>query len=174
MRRIAFIARLATSRIRTRSSPGRHRRAARGPTIKTCNAPRPPKVVTSPPHTVLERWSAEVVAHRLQFDGAQNEAALLLDALSDEMRAGEPTLFTRLRASVAWLAGKSRVPPRGLYLWGGVGRGKTLLMDLFFASVRTAAPRAVRSHFYHFMRDVHAELGTIKRHSQPLEIVARR
>jgi cell division protein ZapE len=139
--------------------------------------------VTSRPHTVMERWSAEVAAHRLQFDGAQHEAAQLLDTLSDELRAGEPTLFTRLRASVPWLAGESRIPPRGLYLWGGVGRGKTLLMDLFFASVseqhrdseRPGSPAtADRSHFYHFMRDVHAALGGIKQHVDPLDMVAQR
>ena len=132
---------------------------------------------------MTERWSAEVAAHRLQFDGAQHAAALFLDALSDALRAGEPGLFTRLRASVPWLAVESRTPPRGLYLWGGVGRGKTLLMDLFFASVserhrspkrRASPPTAERSHFYHFMRDVHAALGKIKQHADPLDLVAQR
>jgi cell division protein ZapE len=139
--------------------------------------------VTSRPHTVMERWSAEVAAHRLQFDGAQHAAVQLLDALSKALRAGEPTLFTRLRRSVPWLADESRTPPRGLYLWGGVGRGKTLLMDLFVASVseqhdsstRHESPRtAERSHFYHFMRDVHAALGKIKQHADPLDLVAQR
>src|SRR5258708_25128407 len=163
MRRIASTARPATSRIHTRSLPGRRRRAARGPTTRICNPSA--EAVTSRPHTVIERWSAEVSAHRLQFDSAQHAAAVLLDGLSDALRAGEPTLFTRLRASVPWLAGEPRTPPRGLYLWGGVGRGKTLLMDLFFARVseRHDSPRSAdRSHFYHFMRDVHAALGKIK------------
>jgi cell division protein ZapE len=125
----------------------------------------------------MERWSSEVAALRLQFDGAQHAAALRLDALSDALGAGEPTLFTRLRASVPWLADESWTPPRGLYLWGGVGRGKTLLMDLFFASVseRHDSPRtAERTHFYHFMRDVHAALGKIKQHADPLDLVAQR
>jgi cell division protein ZapE len=77
----------------------------------------------------------------------------------------------RLRLAVPWLASEpAQTPVRGIYLWGGVGRGKTLLMDLFFASLQ----RALRSHFYHFMRDVHAELARIKQHAQPLEIVAQR
>jgi cell division protein ZapE len=130
----------------------------------------------------MERWSAEVAAHRLQFDGAQHAAALQLDALSDALRSGEPTLFKRLLASMPRLAAEPR-PPRGLYLWGGVGRGKTLLMDLFFAAVseqhrfsaRRDSPRAAeRSHFYHFMRDVHAELAAIKQHADPLNLVAQR
>jgi cell division protein ZapE len=144
--------------------------------------------VTSRPDTVVERWSAEVAAHRLQFDGAQHAAVQLLDALSEALRAGAPTLFTRLRRSVPWLADESRTPPRGLYLWGGVGRGKTLLMDLFVASVserhrsseqhhssmRQSPRTAERSHFYHFMRDVHAALGKIKQHADPLDLVAQR
>jgi cell division protein ZapE len=123
---------------------------------------------------VIERWSAEVAAHRLQFDGAQHAAALRLDVLSDALRAGEPTLITRLRASVPWLAGEPRTPPRGLYLWGGVGRGKTVLMDLFFASVSERHRFADRSHFYHFMRDVHGALAAIKQHADPLDLVAQR
>jgi cell division protein ZapE len=121
--------------------------------------------------TVTARLRAEVAAHRLQFDGAQSEAALRLDALSGDLRAQTPTVFQRLHSVVRWLPGNStRMPARGLYLWGGVGRGKTLLMNLFYASTKGAE----RSHFYHFMRDVHAELASIRQSAQPLEIVAQR
>jgi len=100
-----------------------------------------------------------------------NETALRLDALSEDLRAQAPTIFRRLRSVVPWLPGDStRTPARGLYLWGGVGRGKTLLMNLFHASAKGAE----RSHFYHFMRDVHAELASIRQSAQPLEIVAQR
>jgi cell division protein ZapE len=112
-----------------------------------------------------------VAAHRFEFDGGQHAAALRLDALSEDLRAHAPTVFQRLRSLLRWLPGETaQTPVRGIYLWGGVGRGKTLLMDLFFASLQ----RALRSHFYHFMRDVHAELARIKRHAKPLEIVAQR
>jgi cell division protein ZapE len=121
--------------------------------------------------TVTARLRAEVAAHGLQFDGAQSEAALRLDALSEDLRAQTPTVFQRLHSVVPWLPGNStRTPARGLYLWGGVGRGKTLLMNLFYASTKGAE----RSHFYHFMRDVHAELASIRQSAQPLEIVAQR
>jgi cell division protein ZapE len=63
-------------------------------------------------------------------------------------------------------------PQRGLYLWGGVGRGKTMLMDCFYESLRF--PRRERTHFYRFMRQVHAELRTIAGRTEPLEIVAQR
>ena len=126
----------------------------------------------SGPQTAAARLGVAVAAHRLQFDEAQYAAALRLDALSDALRSRSLKLGERLRSAIPWLAGESAQPPaRGLYLWGGVGRGKTLLMDLFFAS-RPAG--AERSHFYHFMRDVHAELANIKQHPEPLEIVAQR
>ena len=59
----------------------------------------------------------------------------------------------------------------GIYLWGGVGRGKTWLMDLFYASLPMAARR--RTHFHHFMRDIHAQLRQLAGHSDPLEPLAR-
>ncbi len=147
--------------------------------------------------TVTARLRAEVAAHRLQFDAGQHAAAQRLDALNDDLRAQRPVLFRRLRALTPWRSADSAHPsPRGVYLWGGVGRGKTLLMDWFFASLQhgrhhagsrqdtrpqaelhrhAARPRyAERSHFYHFMRDVHTELSTIKQHDRPLEIVAQR
>ena len=53
-----------------------------------------------------------------------------------------------------------------MYLWGGVGRGKTWLMDLFYDSVPLAARR--RSHFHHFMRDMHEQLREIGARREPL------
>ncbi|HKO89460.1 MAG TPA: cell division protein ZapE [Burkholderiales bacterium] len=62
--------------------------------------------------------------------------------------------------------------PRGIYLWGGVGTGKSLLMDLFYLTVRLNRKRRV--HFHHFMRDVHREMDTLKGQSDPLEEVSIR
>ena len=129
--------------------------------------------------SVAARLRAEVTAHRLEFDGSQHEAALRLDALRTELQSNVPSLSQRLRSRLSWLGRRALdAAPRGLYLWGGVGRGKTLLMDLFYSSLRAsagaAAPSASRSHFYHLMREVHAELATIKQRTQPLEIVAQR
>ena len=62
--------------------------------------------------------------------------------------------------------------PRGVYLWGAVGRGKTLIMDSFYDSLRMN--RKERTHFYRFMRAVHAELREIKDREDPIDIVAGR
>jgi cell division protein ZapE len=61
---------------------------------------------------------------------------------------------------------------RGLYLWGGVGRGKTYLVDTFVDAL--PLERKQRIHFHSFMRAVHAELKSLKNQPDPLRIVARR
>ena len=113
-------------------------------------------------NSVAARLSEEVRGARLQPDPAQLLAATRLDELREAL-----TRTTR------WFGfGRTRTRARGVYLWGGVGRGKTLLMDLFFASL--PAGLAERDHFYHFMRNVHAGLAAIKRHERPLDVVAQR
>jgi cell division protein ZapE len=127
--------------------------------------------VNGEPKTVSARLSEEVAARRLQFDATQQAAAARLSALGEELRR-PPALLRTLRSRFPWLPSGAAVDaPRGLYIWGGVGRGKTLLMDWLFASLPT--PRAQRWHFYRFMRGVHAELGGIQGRARPLERVAR-
>ena len=120
----------------------------------------------------------------MQFDAAQAGAAARLDALSEELRRHPPSIVKTLRSWLPWPAlAAAATAPRGMYLWGGVGRGKTLLMDLFFASlqssqgsgrIRRRGVRAERSHFYRFMRHVHAELAGIEGRIEPLDVVAQR
>lgn len=62
--------------------------------------------------------------------------------------------------------------PRGVYLWGGVGRGKSFLMDAFYATVPVV--RKTRLHFHEFMRGVHRELEEVKGQQDPLDEVAKR
>ena len=62
--------------------------------------------------------------------------------------------------------------PRGVYLWGGVGRGKSFLMDAFYATVPVT--RKTRVHFHEFMRSVHRQLEEVKGTQDPLDEVARR
>lgn len=63
-------------------------------------------------------------------------------------------------------------PVRGLYMWGGVGRGKTWLMDLFYQSL--PGERKQRLHFHRFMLRVHEELTALQGQTDPLEIIADR
>jgi cell division protein ZapE len=128
--------------------------------------------VSSEPQTVAARLQDEVAAHRLEFDPGQQDAAARLDALGEKLRSHSPGLLEIWRSRIGWFPKGAAAAPRGLYLWGGVGGGKTLLMDLFFATLQSV--RGERCHFYHFMRRVHTELGTIKGRAQPLELVAQR
>lgn len=98
---------------------------------------------------VLARYHALVAAGELRPDPAQEAVAARLDALASALEAPPPGLIDRL-------LGRHRPGPRGLYLWGGVGRGKSMLMDLFFGQCR-AAPRR-RVHFHAFMAETHARL----------------
>lgn len=61
--------------------------------------------------------------------------------------------------------------PRGVWLWGGVGRGKSFIMDCFYAAVPT--PRKTRIHFHEFMRSVHRQLESLKGTADPLDEVAK-
>ena len=101
------------------------------------------------------------------LDHAQAAALDRLQQLSDELeafRAARQSTFKRLLAPPD--------VPRGLYLWGGVGRGKSFLMDSFFATVPLR--RKTRVHFHAFMRTVHEELKTLKNEVDPLVAVAAR
>ncbi len=91
----------------------------------------------------------------LERDPAQEIVVRRLDALEAEL--GEYRL-ARKSSALGWLfaARKPQAAPQGLYIWGSVGRGKSMLMDLFFAA--SAARRKRRVHFHAFMADVHARI----------------
>ena len=102
---------------------------------------------------------------RSTLDHAQIAALDRLQQLADELVAFKAARRSRLKRLFA-----TPEVPRGVYLHGGVGRGKSLLMDAFFATV--AIRRKTRVHFHAFMRDVHAALGGLKHEADPLAAVA--
>ena len=93
-----------------------------------------------------EQYRAAVARGELKPDAAQEKAVAALHALA--MALGEKRSFSLFR--------KTPEAPRGLYIWGDVGRGKTLLMDFFFEEAPVAKKR--RAHFNRFMVDVHARI----------------
>ena len=116
---------------------------------------------------LVEYIEPELERRRSTLDHAQAAALDRLQQLADELAAFREARESTLRRLFA-----PPEVPRGVYLFGGVGRGKTFLMDSFCASV--AVRRKTRIHFHAFMRDVHAELATLKHESDPLAIVAER
>lgn len=121
--------------------------------------------------TLRQRYDREIERRGYSPDSSQLRAIDELERLRSELigreraRAG---LAARLRR--AW--GRREPAPRGVYLCGGVGRGKTFVMDLFHSSL--PFPRHRRTHFHRFMHDVHAELAGLAGTRDPLEIVAER
>jgi len=111
-----------------------------------------------------------------QPDDVQRDAITQLDTIWQQFTLQKPEpVADGLRARFGKLLGKSRVsavqePVRGLYMWGGVGRGKTWLMDMFFQSL--PGKRKLRLHFHRFMLRVHEELTQLQGQSDPLEKVA--
>ncbi len=127
----------------------------------------------SPSASVSARLEAEVAAQRLLADEAQRAAAQRLDVLRAallEPRAPLERLLERWRRR---FGGRDPARSGGLYLWGGVGRGKTRLLDMFCDALEGRAAFE-RTHFYRFMRAVHADLSELAGESDPLDAVGRR
>lgn len=113
-----------------------------------------------------------------QPDNVQKEAVNRLETIYQELTTIAPPAVQEsgLMARFGKLLGKrepkKNTPVRGLYMWGGVGRGKTWLMDLFYHSLPGA--RKQRLHFHRFMLRVHEELTALQGQSDPLEVIADR
>ena len=114
-----------------------------------------PSPSASPPETLADRYRDRVRRGLLERDPAQEAVVAHLDTLRDALADYR---LARKSSPLGWLfrAGRSAVPPRGLYIHGPVGRGKTMLMDLFFEALPTRRKR--RAHFHVFMADVHARV----------------
>ena len=116
---------------------------------------------------VLRAYEQLVRDGELRADPAQRDAAAMLDRLAGELEASPR------KGSILWrLTAKAPPPPRGVYMWGGVGRGKSMLMDLFFAHVGIQRKRRV--HFHEFMLEVHERLRVerAKEAGDPIPAVA--
>jgi cell division protein ZapE len=103
---------------------------------------------------VRARYDERVASGALTGDAAQAAAANRFDTLAADLsRSAKRGLFS-----------KPAPPPQGIYLWGGVGRGKSMLMDLFFAEARITPRRRV--HFHEFMAEVHERLDHWRKMSE--------
>ena len=113
--------------------------------------------------TVIERYDALVASGELRPDPDQRAAAERLDRLQRELQVGGGRGSFLSRAF-----GKRREAPRGIYMWGDVGRGKSMLMDLFYACLDfaeaggtgTATDTKRRVHFSEFMLEVHQRIAS--------------
>jgi cell division protein ZapE len=124
-----------------------------------------PNVVVS---GAVAAYLAPVLEQRnIVLDRSQLAALARLELLHDQFAA-----FVLARRSLLRRWFNEPVPPRGIYLWGEVGRGKSFLMDAFYAAVPLR--RKTRVHFHAFMKGVHDELRTLTHAVDPLAAVAGR
>jgi cell division protein ZapE len=111
------------------------------------------------PSTVSERYAALVREGEIERDSAQEAVAARLTRLEERLAQHR---LSRKSSHLGWLFAtrKPEGPIRGLYIHGEVGRGKTMLMDLFFAG--SPVKRKRRAHFHEFMADVHERLNAVR------------
>ena len=124
------------------------------------------------PQGPLFAYRARRAEGALEADPAQELAVEKLQSLHNALRQYRPAAgATGWRARLGLVAGEGETP-QGLYIYGGVGRGKSMLMDLFFAGAPPKAKRRV--HFHQFMLEVHRRLheGRGKKQAEPLGAVA--
>jgi cell division protein ZapE len=104
-----------------------------------------------------------------QTDPEQLKALAELERLFNELEDYRHYRAGKINRLVTNL-GAGRKPPRGIYLWGGVGRGKSLMMDAFFKVLPHRRKRRV--HFHEFMREIHARMRGLSGQEDPLDIIS--
>src|SRR6201747_2048808 len=117
---------------------------------KRASCPRPP--------SFRAHYQALVSSGAIEADAAQARAVEALSALEQRLIRYKPVRKQGLLGRL--FAHKDEAPPRGLYVHGEVGRGKTMLMDMFFQASPVAHKR--RAHFHEFMADVHERLYGVR------------
>ncbi len=115
---------------------------------------------------VIHYYQNALASKGYQADAAQQHAITRLQRLFDEFlqyHRNQQSMLSR------WF--KKPQAPQGVYLWGGVGRGKSFLMDAFYECL--PIEKKARLHFHEFMRGVHQQLKELRSQSDPLEVVAK-
>ncbi|NVK00802.1 MAG: AFG1 family ATPase [Oceanospirillaceae bacterium] len=124
--------------------------------------------------TPLARYKKDLQRDDFSYDATQEMAVNHLQRLFDELVAAENgpkrSGISRLTAKMKLGKAKSIAPIKGLYFWGGVGRGKTYLMDTFYDTL--PFERKMRTHFHRFMQRVHQELKALDGTKNPLTTIA--
>lgn len=105
--------------------------------------------------TLLEQYNKKIASGELTDDPAQRAALPVFDRVSEDMSQATS------KKKLFGFFGSDQVPVKGLYIWGGVGRGKSMLMDLFFEN--STEKRKKRVHFHAFMQDVHEAMHEVRK-----------
>ncbi|KGJ98978.1 cell division protein ZapE [Thalassotalea sp. ND16A] len=125
--------------------------------------------------TPLQKYQQDLTQEGFAFDAAQENAVKQLQRLYDDLQT-KPIAVTGfkkvLKGWVKTYAKNKPKPVRGIYFWGGVGRGKTYLVDTFYDCL--PFENKMRVHFHRFMHRVHEELKDLTGQADPLKIIAKK
>ncbi|WP_417513604.1 cell division protein ZapE [Marinobacter sp.] len=127
---------------------------------------------TTASQTPWQRYQADLERPDFLSDAAQADAVQRLQTLYDKLVEAESERGKAMAKLRRKLKKGREEPVKGLYFWGGVGRGKTYLMDTFYESL--PFKRKMRVHFHRFMQRVHQELKNVKGEKNPLDLVAKK
>ena len=124
--------------------------------------------------TPIEKYRTDLQREDFNYDPAQETAVLELQNLYERLSAApQPSTTDSLNHRLKKLFGRSEnktvQPECGLYFWGGVGRGKTYLMDLFYECL--PFENKTRIHFHRFMQKVHRRLKALEGTEDPLKVI---
>lgn len=119
--------------------------------------------------TLLRSYESKIRSGEYEEQEVQRETVILLQEIADQLEANERKARSKLTGKILPFRRKHRLVP-GLYLWGEVGRGKTWLMDQFYAAVNI--DNKLRIHFHRFMQRVHHDLQEFSSEVDPLKVIA--
>ncbi len=126
-------------------------------------------------HSPIEKYRLDLKEEGFQYDAAQENAVKCLQRLYEDLQ-NKPIPVTGFKKVLnRWKKIYNKPEPqhiKGIYFWGGVGRGKTYLVDTFYDCL--PFKNKMRVHFHRFMHRVHEELKSLSGQSDPLKIIAQR
>ncbi len=126
--------------------------------------------------SLIEQYEKALLQPDMKHDAVQEQALARLEALSTALTKNRENPVTQILKKLSPLARHQAKPIPGLYFWGGVGRGKTWLMNLFYEELNITEKK--RIHFHHFMLAIHEELGAFNKGKNnnlknPLQYIAK-
>ena len=125
--------------------------------------------------TPIQKYQEDLLKDDFSYDSAQENAVKHLQRLFDDLQSKPVPVKGFKRALKGWVkiySKPEKQPIKGLYFWGGVGRGKTYLVDTFYDCL--PFDNKMRVHFHRFMHRVHQELKELTGQADPLKIIAKK
>lgn len=136
-------------------------------TVNSSSGNSKPEMISMP----LAHYQKDLQNPEFQPDAAQQFAVENLQRLWDEL-VDQPETKVGFFEKIGLSSAKPKTPIKGLYFWGGVGRGKTYLVDTFYELL--PFEQKLRMHFHRFMQRVHAERKELRDQADPLEIIGKK